>query len=80
MLLVTALLSLSACAETVYRTNLEIYCPPIVAYDSAFNERLAQEIEALPSGSTAIEQTITDYAAMRDRARACQKEQKNYGN
>lgn len=74
------MLSLSACAETVFRTQLNIYCPPIVEYTPAFNERLAQEIEALPRDSIAIGQTISDYAAMRDRARACQKEQKNYGN
>jgi hypothetical protein len=42
----------------------------VVAYDQAFLERAAGELELLPEGS-AIEQMLGDYAVMRAQARAC---------
>jgi hypothetical protein len=45
-------------------------CPPVVEYDRAFLARAADELEALPEGS-AIEQMLSDYAVMREQARAC---------
>jgi len=68
---VIGLASLTGCAGTVYRTNLEVYCPSISDYSSEYNERLAAEIERLPETSSAIETAIKDYAALRDRIRAC---------
>ena len=47
MLLLTVLASLTGCATTVYKTQLEIYCPQIKQYDDQFNQKLADEIEAL---------------------------------
>lgn len=80
MLLGIVALSLSGCAETVFRTRLEIYCPPLVTYGDAFSQRLADEIETLPSDSFAIDQALIDYSMLRDRIRACQKERTEYGD
>ena len=45
-------------------------CPPVVEYDTAFLARAAEEVEALPEGS-AVVQMLSDYAVMREQARAC---------
>ena len=66
--------SLSGCAGTVYRTNLEVYCPPIQQYSTEWNEALAEELGALSEGYAAIPAALADYAALRDRIRACEKE------
>jgi hypothetical protein len=75
-LLVIAMTFLSGCASTVYKTELEIYCPNIVDYNEEFNNRLADEIESLPdtNGNPAIVDALSDYASLRDKIRACQKE------
>lgn len=75
-LLAIALSFLSGCASTVYKTELEIYCPNIVEYDKEFNNRLADEIESLPEtdGNPAIVDALSDYASLRDKIRACQEE------
>ena len=67
---------LSGCASTVYKTELEVYCPNIVEYDTNFNNKLADEIESLPdtNGNPAIVDALSDYASLRDKIRACQKE------
>jgi hypothetical protein len=67
---------LSGCASTVYKTELEIYCPNIVVYNEEFNNRLADEIESLPEtdGNPAIVDALSDYASLRDKVRACQEE------
>ena len=65
---------LSGCASTVYKTQLEIYCPPIVEYSKEFNSRLVNEIESLPPGDSNIVEALSDYAALRDTIRACKKE------
>jgi len=65
---------LTACEGPVYRTNLEVYCPPIKKYSEEFNEALAGELEALPQSYEAIPNTISDYAKLRDRIRACETE------
>ena len=62
---------MSACGETVSRTKLEIYCPPLKEYTPEYNEQLAQEIERLPGADTYIEQTIVDYIDLRDDIRLC---------
>jgi hypothetical protein len=75
-LLVIAMTYLSGCASTVYKTELEIYCPNIVVYNEEFNNRLADEIESLPEtdGNPAIVDALSDYASLRDKVRACQEE------
>ena len=74
MLLLIALVSLSGCAETVYRTQLEIYCPTIKQYSEDFNNKLADELESLPSDSRAIEEAMGNYIYLRDRIRRCEEE------
>ena len=65
---------LSGCASTVYKTKLEIYCPPLKQYSQDFNNKLADEVESLPSSSINITEALSDYVALRDEIRACQKE------
>lgn len=67
-LLVIATLLLTACATAPSRPV--VVCPPVAAYDRAFQARLADEIQRLPPGA-AIEQAMLDYAHLRDQARAC---------
>lgn len=45
-------------------------CPPVVAYSPAVQQQAAQELDLLPAGSV-IERMLSDYAVMRDQARAC---------
>lgn len=68
------MISLSGCAETVYRTQLEVYCPPISKYSPEWNNALADELDALPQGYAAIPMAITDYARLRDKIRRCEEE------
>ncbi len=67
-LLVIAALSLTACATAPSRQS--VVCPPVAAYDRAFQAQLADEIQRLPPGA-ALEQAMLDYARLRDQARAC---------
>jgi len=66
----------SGCATKVYRTQLEVYCPPIAQYSEEFNAALADELDALPDNST-IPMVVTDYAKLRDRIRTCEQEKDN---
>jgi hypothetical protein len=78
IVLLIAAVSLSGCAETVYRTKLEVYCPPIQTYTPEFNNELADELDALEEGTDgSIQTAIADYAKLRDRIRACEKEKGN---
>ncbi len=63
-----AALSLTACATAPSRPS--VVCPPVTAYDRAFQARLADEVQRLPTGA-ALEQAMLDYARLRDQARAC---------
>jgi len=74
ILLLTASLLLTGCAKTVYRTQLEIYCPQIAQYDERFNNQLADELESLPAASTAIDEAVKNYIYLRDRIRRCNEE------
>jgi hypothetical protein len=65
---------LTACASTVYKTEVEVYCPSIKIYSEAFNNRLADEIEDLPTDSQAIGEAISNYIVLRDKIRACEKQ------
>lgn len=72
--LLIASLSLTGCAETVYRTDLEIYCPPIENYSEDFNDTLAAELDVLNEEYEAIPEVVTDYILLRDRIRQCNAE------
>jgi hypothetical protein len=45
-------------------------CPPVVGYGAELQARAAAEVDALPAGS-AVADLLSDYAVMRDQARAC---------
>ena len=72
--LVLGMTLLTACASTVYKTEVEVYCPSIKIYSEAFNNRLADEIEDLPADSQAISEAISNYIVLRDKVRACEKQ------
>ena len=74
IILLIASLSLTGCAETVYRTDLEIYCPPIKEYSEDFTETLAVELDVLDEAFEAIPNVVTDYILLRDRIRQCSAE------
>ena len=44
-------------------------CPPVVEYSREFQARAAEELALLPEGS-AIAEMMSDYAVMREQARA----------
>ena len=77
IILLIASLSLIGCAETVYRTDLEVYCPPIKEYSEDFTETLAAELDVLDEDYEAIPNVVTDYILLRDRIRACEQEKDN---
>lgn len=45
-------------------------CPPVVEYSAADQARAADEVEALSEGAV-IARMLSDYAVLRDQARAC---------
>ena len=45
-------------------------CPPVVEYSREFQARAAEELALLPEGS-AVAEMMSDYAVMREQARAC---------
>jgi hypothetical protein len=47
-----------------------VVCPPVPPYDAEFHARAAAEAKSLSEGS-AVETLLSDYAVMRDQARAC---------
>ena len=75
-LLVIATLSLTACATAPSKPS--IVCPPVAAYDRAFQARLADEIQRLPPGA-ALERAMLDYARLRDQALGCANAEKRQG-
>lgn len=46
-------------------------CPPVVEYTGAEQARAADEVEGLPEGAVIV-RMLSDYAVLRDQARACQ--------
>ena len=63
-----AMLWLTGCAMGGSDTRAP--CPPVVEYDAAEQARAADEVEALPEGAVVF-RMLSDYAVMRDQARAC---------
>lgn len=62
------MLWLSACATV--GSDARAPCPPLVEYTSAEQERAADEVGALPEGAVIV-RMLSDYAVLRDQARAC---------
>ena len=49
---------------------MQVPCPPVVAYSAADQARAADEVDAMPE-SAMIVRMLTDYAVLRDQAKAC---------
>ena len=65
--LMIAMLLLSACA-TAGSDNAP--CPPVVEYSPADQARAATEVDAMPENAVVV-RMMSDYAVLRDQARAC---------
>lgn len=63
-----AMLWLSACAMAGSESKAP--CPPMVEYSSGDLVRAADEVDALTEGAMVV-RMLSDYAVMRDQARAC---------
>ncbi len=63
---------LAACATGGSEPPLAV-CPPVVEYSPEFQARAADELTLLP-GEPAIMMMLSDYAVMREQARACRSE------
>ena len=66
--LLIAIVWLTGCAMAGSETGSP--CPPVVEYTSFEQARAADEIEALPEGAVVV-RMLSDYAVLRDQARAC---------
>ena len=70
-----AMLWLTGCATAGSETGTP--CPPVVDYTSAEQARAADEVEALPEGAVIV-RMLSDYAVLRDQARACRLKHAGY--
>jgi len=61
---------LTGCATAGFEAVGVAACPPVVEYSREFQARAAEEMAMLPDGS-AISELLSDYALMREQARAC---------
>lgn len=68
--IIRATIWLSGCATGASDVGSVGACPPVVEYSREFQARAAGELALLPEGS-AIERMLSDYAVMREQARAC---------
>lgn len=66
--LLIAMLWLSGCAAG--GSDARAPCPPVVDYTVADQARAADEVETLSEGAVAV-RMLSDYAVLRDQARAC---------
>lgn len=62
------MLWLSACA--MGGSDVHVPCPPVVEYGAADQTRAADEVDALPEGAMIV-RMLSDFAVLRDQARAC---------
>jgi len=69
--LAIATISLAGCATVSSEDGRLATCPPVVEYGREFQARAAEELARLPEGSM-IAEMLSDYAVMRDQARACE--------
>lgn len=67
--LVIGTLFSSGCAGVGFEAPTSA-CPPVVAYSPAEQARVAEEVATLPKGALMVD-WLTDYAVLRDQARAC---------
>ncbi len=63
-----AMLWLTACGMA--SSDALARCPPVVDYSSTDQESAAAEVETLSEGSMVV-RMLSDYAVLRDQARAC---------
>ena len=70
VLAITTIL-LSGCATVRSEDGRLATCLPVVEYSREFQAQAAEELTLLPEGS-AIAVMLSDYAVMREQARACQ--------
>ena len=61
---------LSGCATAGSEPRIVAVCPPVVEYSREVQARAADEFDLLPERS-AISEMLSDYAVMREQARAC---------
>lgn len=61
---------LTGCATVDSETGGGAVCPPIAEYSRQFQARAAEDLALLPEASAVIEM-LSDYAVMREQARAC---------
>lgn len=61
---------LSGCATVGFDENQLGACPPVVEYGREVQAQAAEDTDLLPEGS-AIDEMLSDYAVMREQARAC---------
>jgi hypothetical protein len=66
--LLIAMLWLTGCA--MGGSEARTACPPVVDYTAADQVRVAEEVEALSEGAVIV-RMLSDYAVLRDQARAC---------
>ena len=64
---------LTGCATVGSEQRIMALCPPVVEYGQELQTRAADELAWLPEGSI-IAEMLTDYAVMREQARACSPE------
>lgn len=62
------MLWLTGCA--MVGSDIRAPCPPVVDYTAADQARAANEVEALPEGAVIV-LMLSDYAVLREQARAC---------
>ena len=60
---------LSACATAGFEPSLAV-CPPVAEYSPKFQVRAAGDLALLPEEAATAEM-LSDYAVMREQARAC---------
>jgi hypothetical protein len=51
-------------------SDVQVLCPPVVEYTTVDQARAVEEVEALPEGAIIV-RMLSDYAVLRDQARAC---------
>lgn len=65
-----ATILLSGCATEGFESGALAACPPVVEYSREFQSRAAEELARLPDGSAVVDM-MSDYAVLREQARAC---------
>ena len=61
---------LTGCATAGFEAGGVAACPPVMEYSAGLQVRAAEKLAMLPEGS-AIAVMLSDYAVMREQARAC---------